>query len=415
VIQTRVHPYVADRLLVTVTADSGTAFADGVGRLAGSADELLRLRRREGAMGRVVALADAERSRIYERSILEQTARGYLVAGDDTRTELKEADFYVTDGRRRASWSDWAALILDCGRALSAAEFNLVKRACEEGVNVVVSRACYNANAGLQAWCGARLEDAGTLAERFDVSARLMSPIPVKDMGGAQTNVIARFAPKHAGSGALGVSRMTAASDAAAWVVSAAGEPVVVAWRRGKGHAVLFGCDFGQAAEIHWDVTHAGETHRLYDRETACGLERVSRCVVNACLAGRQPERMMPRLYLRVVPDEVQVCGGLEAVAAADVLLCDAEGRPVAGELLARARASEDGRAAASGTFASVKPVAPGRFRVVCAPEGKEGSNISYAPVKELGALWTVLSLQLKAYAEGHVPADGAAAFIVTP
>jgi len=31
-----------------------------------------------------------------------------------------------------------------------------------------------------------------------------------------------------------------------------------------------------------------------------------------------------------------------------------------------------------------------------------------------LGALWTVLSLQLKAYAEGHVPADGAAAFIVT-
>lgn len=38
VIQTRVHPYVADRLLVTVTADSGTAFADGIGRLTGSAD-----------------------------------------------------------------------------------------------------------------------------------------------------------------------------------------------------------------------------------------------------------------------------------------------------------------------------------------------------------------------------------------
>ena len=415
VIQTRVHPYAPDRLLVTLTAPDAAAFADGVERLGRSAEELFRLRRLEGAMGRVMAVTDAALTRVYERYVLELAARGYLVAGDDTRLALKASDFYGADGRRRAAWSDWAALILDCARELSADELSLTKRVCGEGVNVVVSRACYRANPGLQAWCEASLDDAGSLAGRFELKPELSGPVPVRELGGADAAVIARFSPTHAHSKALGVSRVTAREGAQPLALAPGGEPVVVAWPRGKGRVFLFGCDFGAAAGLHWEVTHAGRTHSLYDRDTACGLERGSRCVINACLCGRMQERLLPRLYVRVVPDDVRVRGGLGAVAQADVLLCDVEGRPVSGEVLARARVSADGTSAGEVALAPLQPVAPGRFRVVCAPVGKaDARQVGYVPAKQLGALWTVLSLQLKAYAEGHVPADGAAAFIVT-
>ena len=408
-VQTRVHPSAPDRLLVTV---SGT---DGIRRLTESAEALLRLRRQESAMGRVAAWIDSARRNVYERYILEQAARGYLMPGDDARTELDEADFYGADGKRRAAWSDWAALILDGRRALKPEELALVKRVCAEGVNVVVSLACYQANPGLREWCGAVRAGSGSLADRLPVRDALAGPIPVANMGGADGAVIARFTPQLAGMKALDVSWFTETGDAEVWATTEAGNPVTVAWRRGKGRVVLFGCDFGDAADVHWRVTHAGETHPLYDRDTACGLERLSRCVVNACLAGRTDSKAVrPRLYLRVVPDAVQVDGGLGAFASADVLLCDAEGRPVAGELLVKARMSIDGSTSGGGAFTRLSEIGPGRFRLICAPEGGgDGTHVRYAPPKRMGRLWTVLGVQLKAYAEGFVPVDGGAAFNV--
>jgi len=415
-IQTRLNPLAPDRLLVTLTARDAEAFARGLARLEASAEHLLDFRRKEGAMGRVMAVTDAGLERVYTRYILEQAARGYLLAGEDTCATLREADYYRADGSRRAAWEDWAALILDCARELSGEELALVKRVCAEGVNVVVSRACYRANPGLQAWCGGVAEEtaAGTLAGRFTLEAALSAPVPVRELSGADVVAIARFAPKHAGGSALEVAAVAAGADGEVWARAATnGAPVVVAWRRGKGLAVVFGCDFGRAAEVHWDVTHAGESHRLYDRDTACGLERVSRCVVNACLAGRGPERMKPRLFIRVTPEAVLLRGGRAAVARAEVLLCDVEGRPVAGELKARARMCADGTTSSGGAFTELTPSGPGRFLVTCGPEGLTEAQVSYAPPRRLGDRWTVLSAQFKAYAEGYVPADGAAAFIV--
>lgn len=417
VIQTRLHPQAPDRLLVALTAPDAGAFARGLERLEGSAGRLVEFRRKEGAMGRVLAVTDAGLERVYTRYILEQAARGYLVAGEDTCAVFREAEHYRADGSRRAAWEDWAAVILDCARALSDEELALVKRVCGEGVNVVVSRACYRANPALQAWCGGASAEAaaGALTGRFTLASALSGPIPVKELGGADAAVIARFAPKHAGGAALEVAAVAAGADGEVWARAAAGgEPVVVAWRRGRGRVVVFGCDFGRAAEVHWDVTHAGEAHRLYDRDTACGLERVSRCVVNACLAGREPERMKPRLFIRVTPEAVMLGGGSAAVARAEVLLCDVEGRPVAGELKARARMCADGMTSGGGAFTALEPAGPGRFLVTCGPEGLAEAQVTYAPPRRMGTRWTVLSTQFKAYAAGHVPADGAAAFVVT-
>jgi hypothetical protein len=132
------------------------------------------------------------------------------------------------------------------------------------------------------------------------------------------------------------------------------------------------------------------------------GAVGAKRGVRRAADRSRAEERFLPRLYLRVVPDAAQVGGGLEAVAAAEVLLCDAEGRPVAGELLARARLSPDGLTSGGGALVRVPESGPGRFRLVCAPEGGEsGAQIRYAPPRRMGRLWTVLGVQLKAYAEG--------------
>ena len=416
VIQSRLNPRAPDRLLVTLTAPHAEAFARGLERIEGAAERLIELRRKEGAMGRVLAVTDAGLERVYTQYFLEQAARGYLIAGDDTRSALREAEFYRPDGTRRAAWEDWAALILDCARELSDEELALVQRVCAEGVNVVISRAGYRANPKLRAWCGGESEEpvVGTLLDRFAPAPALSAPIAVRDLGGADGAAIARFAPKHANSGALEVAAIAPGADGEVWARSEDGAPVVVAWRRGKGRAVAFGCDFGRAAQVHWDATHAGETHRLYDRDTACGLERVSRCVINACLAGRASERMKPRLFIRATPETVLLRGGRAAAARIEVALCDAEGRPVAGELRARARMCADGIVAGAGAFTELTPTAPGRFAMTCGPQGLGEAQVTYAPPPRLGNRWTTLSVQFKAYAEGFVPADGAAAFIVT-
>ena len=418
------NPVAQDYLLVGMTANADDALQRGCERMEQSAYELMRLRWAESCMGRVVALTDPVQVRVYENYLFEQAARGYLmVGGDDTRTNLSTQAFFDTTGKRLPEWSQWQALVLDCSRQLTSEEMAFVQRAAQEGVNIVISRMCYAGNPGLQKWCPATLTEGGTLFQHYPVAPVLEKPLPVRDLGGAAHEVVKLFAPTRINDPALQVFSLSPAHEAEVLARSEQGLPVAVAWKRGRGWVTLFGADFGAAARMHWSITHAGKSHPTYDRDTACGLERLSRCVINACLKGEErwstdfegmpKQALLPRLFVRLKTPSQLIRGGRSAQGCIDVTLCDCEGRAVtSGVILGRARLTVDGRSIGTSDFSRLVTDQQGHCVVTLAPEGTAAS-VTYSPVKKIGARCTVLSLQVKAYAEGYVPVDDAIALIV--
>ena len=411
-VQTRVNPESPLRLLTVLTAVNKETLKDGCGRLCESVEALTDLRRRESQMGRVLAVTDKKLVRIYERYLLDQVGRGYIVTGDDVRMSLSHEDLFMPDGRRWQSWSDMTALILDCRRKLTADEIQIAEQLCGEGVNLVVSRACYEKNPHLKDWLQAELKDRLSLTEHIDVTPSLAFPVAVKQLGGIDSAAIEHFSGVKKDAKTLSVSVIE--GDGQSLADSSDGRPLVMSWQRGEGRVTLFGCDFGDVAMVHKKVTCSGEKHRLYDRDTACGLERVARCVMNACLNHKKHELIRPRLYLRTIPVSVVVSGGTGAVAHVTVQLCDAEGHPVEGELLGRARMRVDGVGSDHGGFTRLTSTGAGTFQIQCAPDQNEdGRTLCYHPAPHLGVRWTTIGVQFKAYAKGYVPTDGGVAFIV--
>ncbi len=416
IIQRRVHPLAPDRLLVTLAAPTAAAFQRGVERLQGAADALLELRELEGAMTRVAAFVDPALVSTYERYILEFAARGYLHAGDDTRTELDPAEFVGADGQRLPAWDNLGAVILDVSRTLSSEELMLMDQFLARGCNVVITHPCYLANPALQERLAAEFAAEHGLEESFRLDASVRGPLPVHDLGGADLAAVGRFRPGDRDAAALRVHAMRAVSgQPLAW--TADGAPVAACWELGGGRVILLGAACGAAAKLHCRVTQSGQTHHLYDRDTACGLERLTRVLINCCRLGVPRRRLRPRLYLHIDPDSTLVGPGQGTTVR--VSLVGVEGNATAGQLRARSRLVVDGRGQASTPYRTLEASGPGQYAIQCGIPGRpERAGSPTVNVVTPGAVPesagdVLLSLQFKAHAPGHIPADGAVALVL--
>jgi hypothetical protein len=417
-IHTCLNPRYPDRLITTLAAGTPAARERGLDRLVAAAAALGELREAEGAMTRALVLTDPATVSVYTRYVLELAGRGYLFSGDDVRTELRAEEILDTAGQRRPAWADLSAVILDCARPLQATELDLSVRLGREGANLIVSAGCYAANPRLQDLLPAKLLPAGTLADHVAPADRVRTPLAVHDLGGADLERIRRFRPDLADSPALALFRIDCPGSEPL-ALDAAGQPVIVRQALGSGSIFLVGAQPGAAAEVHWRVTHAGLTHPLYDRDTACGLERLSRVVVNLCRFGTPEKRPKPRLFVRLTPDRTRVVAGEPLQGTLE--LCDVQGKTVGGQVRARVRVSSAGRAGALGAYTDLPPAAPGRFELRCALDAGTpasgdgpvpGSGLTYR-LPDRPAAPLIASVQIKAYAPGFVPADGALAFVV--
>lgn len=395
------------RLLVHLSAASAEAYARGEQRLLDAATALVELNEAEGAMSRIVSLVDPGLRRVYESYVLEFAARGYAFSGDDTRTELDPAEFLDAGGGRRPAWERLSAVILDTTRELTAGEWQLLETLQMQGVHFVVSLPCWQANPRLQTAYPATVGAAHAMGETFAVIPQLRQPVAIPQLGGADMDVIRRFQPRLADSPALAMHEINAPGTRAL-ATTAGGAPVAVAWARGPAMVFLLGCPIGTLAEIHGRVTRSGETHPLYDRDTACGLERVSFFVVNACRFGQPEREARPRLFADLVPETTLVPDGQPV--RAEVRLTDANGRPVpGGQLRARTRRVVDGRSETLTEYVDLVETAPGVFRVDCPPGERDGAGLRYLPSPSRAeARLHLVSLQFKAFAPGFIPADAA-------
>jgi hypothetical protein len=420
VVQSVLNPGRPECLLTVAMGATAEAAARGGEHLVQAAEDLRDLGRAEGAMGRILAVVDPSLVRTYSAYILEQASRGFAFGGDDTRTSLDAAELFDSQrGGLRPAWHDLRAVIIDTSREFSDAEAALLDRLVELGVDLVVSLPAYSASSFLRDRFPARVAGVSSLSGSFPVASALRAPLPLSDLGGADLEVIGAFRPDRAGSDALQVAEFADAPGAAVLAGAPDGAPTVLGWQRGDSRIVLFGVSFGEVARIHWQVTHAGKTHRLYDRDTACKLERVSRAVINACLLDAPAEAERPRLFLRIVPEKTLIQSG-EPIRLS-VTLTDVEGVPVAGQLMARSRTVVDGSAGASSPYVNVAAERPGHFALLCEAVNGLPAERLFEPVQsipycvpEACERAAVVSLQFKAYVRGFTPADGAAAFAVS-
>lgn len=301
-IQERVNPYFPDRYLAVVTAADADGMAAAVRKLTDSAESLVEAASTEASCRRVVALIDdnATAQRVFSRYILELPTRGIFVGGDDTRTSLSADDFLDGEGNRRARHADLAALILAQSRPLSDDERAVVEKLAAEGVNVIVSFAAYQADESLRTLLGVGVGGSHELTEDIPTAEWVRSPLSVPQIGDIRAEAIETFGQVERGSAAWQKACTIHELSGNDWRPAAAlpgGAPVVLQ----KGPWWVFGADIGAVSGLHWTVTHRGVIHSTYDRDTACGLERLARLLVNACASGLEPRSAdIPKLRCTV-------------------------------------------------------------------------------------------------------------------
>ncbi|HPY89305.1 MAG TPA: hypothetical protein PLT23_01170 [Lentisphaeria bacterium] len=426
-IRTMVHPHAPDYLLCVVQAADVAGLWRAIRRLGKSAAALFDLRAKESQMRRAVALVDLNREQVFRLYVLEQAGRGFFFTGDDTRTTLLAEDFYDEAGQLLPCWSALSTMYLDAPRALTADEWSLVQRLHAGGVTLVISSGCYQANAALQAAYPATLAVTDDFSQYFSrplsLHASLQGPAPLRALGGVDFAVVERFAPEMLKAPGVGIQAIRAdGATALAWDEQE--QAVIVRWpsaAAGQGAVVLLGYQLGDVAQVHWRVTHNGQTHRIYDRDTACGLERASLAAVNAGLPVARPGELLPALQLYAMPESFLVAPGEAARLLISVR--DSAGRPVPGaQVNARARVRQDGRNGANSDYVRLRTDAEGNFAVSCVPENASGGeNVDTANLlmykrrdSSAAKVSCILSVQLKAWAQGYLPADSACAFVLS-
>ena len=149
-------------------------------------------------------------------------------------------------------------------------------------------------------------------------------------------------------------------------------------------------------------------------------MTSASLAAVNAGLPEQRASELLPALQLHAVPQSFLVAPG-EAPQLL-VTVRDGAGRPVPGaQVNARVRVRLDGRNGASSDYVRLRADADGNFAVTCVSENAAGAAEAAAGVNPLryssgdrtAKVSRVLSVQLKAWAPGYIPADSACAFIL--
>ena len=314
-IQRRVHPYFPDRALVVVTASTPKGMARALEQLAASAGGLAEALRRHASCRRAIALVDgdADTRRAFARYVLELPTRGQFLGWDDLRTRLGRGELVDDAGRLRPHWHDLRAVIVAARRKLSAEERGLLEQLPALGVHVVWSVAALETDPELGKALGVELGPRRPLSGHYAVAPWAQKPLAVPELGDVAAGRVARFSGVKTKSTewkrALSVREIVAPQ----WLPAATtvtGVPVVAFRIQGSGAHWAFGADLAAAARVLWRTTHRGVTHRIYDRDTASGLERLFRLVANAA-AGHAPRRPdLPRLRAIIETDRLSYAPG---------------------------------------------------------------------------------------------------------
>lgn len=380
-VQRRVNPWFPDRYLVVVSAIDEAGYRDALGRLLDSAAGLAEALARQATCRRALALAD-NRNPALERYVLELPTRGGFLGRDDLRTRLDPAEFTGPDGALKPPWHELGMVLVTTRRALATAERELLLRLPGLGANVVWSAASLDANPEVAAALGVSFGARRYLTESLPVADWARAPLPLPGLGDAAADRIERFGGVKAGDArwerAVGVREVIA--DGWRAVAGASDRPVVAMKPAGTAAAWVFGCDLAATADLLYSVTHSGVGHATYDRDTACGLERVFRLVANAGCFGR-PARSAdtPRLRATVSTDR-EWCDDGETVRVT-VRVSDQTGKPVDATVRVGCAPAGGYDTGTPRSWASPERLGPGHYTLLLTPRREPADNDLVPPV----------------------------------
>ena len=367
-IQRRINPFFPDRSLVVVTAADRQGMRRALAKLAASAVGLEQAFARQATCRRALALIDDDRTTrdAFGRYVMELPTRSRFVGWDDLRTRLAPDELLAPDGTSRPHWAGLGAVIVATHRQLDPAERGLLTKLPTHGVRVIWSAATLDANPDVTKALGVRLGPAHSLTEHFPVARWARGPLAVPDLGDVAADRVEKFSGLKRDSKewqrAMTI-REVAANGWTAAATTQAGKPVAVFRAEGRGQHWVLGADLSAAAVTLWRTTHRGENHRIYDRDTACGLERLFRVVANAA-AGHPPRpAATPRLHAAIAADRESYAWG--DTARIHVRVRDADGRPCdAAVRVGFAHVADFGRPTTPQRWAQARRVAKGLYAI---------------------------------------------------
>lgn len=393
VLRRRLLPADPDRLVVLLRGGDAAGHAAGMERLRGDAAALIEAYAHRASCRRLLALVDEEKS-AFDRYVTDTAMRGWFLARDDLRMRLDPAELLAADGSLQPAFADLALLLVSVRRALDPAELDALRILAQRGVEVVWSAATLKANP----LPGVTLGKAQPLTGSVPVADWANRPLPIGDLGKVRVEALTEFGSLSPDSDgfrrATTVRTVVANGETAA---TCAGEPVVVRQPIGEGAFWYCGADLAAMAEALTRTTQRGVNHSLYDRDTACGLERWFRLVTNAGAQKAAPRpAARPRLRCDVQLDHLTLPAG--ASLGATVFVRDQDGTladaAVRGALLAPS-GSNYGGCPASWEF--LKREGTGRYRLeVPANRVPEAAKLSVLDSRLIG-IW------ISAEAPGHV------------
>ncbi|MCC7493959.1 MAG: hypothetical protein IT204_16500 [Fimbriimonadaceae bacterium] len=392
VLRRRLLPADPDRLMVILTGDAA-GYAAGLERLRGDVAGLTEAYAQRASCRRLLALVDSDNA-AFERYVTDTAMRGWFLARDDLRQRLEPAELLTSDGALQPAFADLALLLVTVKRALEPAELTALRTLAQRGVEVVWSAGTLAVNPLPGVSLGAPQDLTGAVP----VASWAQQPLLVRDLGQVRGEALTAFGGWPADSAtyraATTARTVQAAGEAAA---AAAGQPVVVRQPLGDGAFWYCGADLVALADALTRTTQRGVNHGLYDRDTACGLERWFRLLTNAGARRATPRpAARPRLRCDVQLDHLvlpagQPLGATVVVRNQDGALTDAT---VRGAVLAP---SGSNYGSSPRSWRPLQRQGPGRYRLdVPAGELPPAAAVSVLDSRLLG-VW------ISAEAAGHV------------
>ena len=310
-IQRRVNPFFPDRFLVVVTAADAPGMTRALNKLAASAEGLREAYARHATCRRALALVDDDEqvARAFTRYVLELPTRSMFLGRDDLRTRLTRDELLDEHGNLTPSSAGLAAVIVATRRALSDDEQALLRALPAAGVNVLWSAAALKANPSIADALALRFGETRSLTDNLPVAPWAQRPLAIPDIGDVAADRVQRFARLKPGTDkwrqAMTASEIAAGPQWRAAATTETGAAVVVMRPEGKASHWIFGGDLAAAAVALKLTTSRGVIHSMYDRDTACGLERLFRLLANASAFNVQPRpASTPRLHAEIVTDK---------------------------------------------------------------------------------------------------------------
>lgn len=397
----RLLPADPDRLLVVLCGGSPAGYQAGLERLRGDAAALTAAYAQRASCRRLLALVDTESS-AWERYVTDTAMRGWFVARDDLRLRLDPGEILTPNGERQPAFADLALVLVAARRALEPGEVAALQTLAQLGVEVVWSASSLQANP----LPGVHLGAPQSLEESVPVASWANQPLPLGDLGHIRAEPLRTFGALSPGGQIYRAATTARAVQAPGEVAARAGnQPVVVRQPLGKGAFWYCGADLASMADALTRTTQRGVNHHLYDRDTACGLERWFRLLTNAGARQVSPRpASRPRLRCDVQLDHLVLPPG--APLGATVVVRDQDGTLTDATLRGAVRApSGSNYSGMPGAWTPLTRLSPGRYRLeVPAAELPPAADTSILDSQLLGVWisaespgyvgdWTVASL----------------------